>query len=324
MANLLIIGGSGFFGKSILDAYKRGLLKSWNIESIDIISRNAELLKISNPGLIGHNIRLLNMDISNCSALPAADIIIHAAASTDASRYLSFPAEERANILASTKNFCNIARAVYRSSRIIYASSGAVYGQQPTKIEKITEDYPLGLIEDMIEHKRDYAAAKRDAENEILKLGADGFDVSIARCFNFIGPYLPRDQHFAFGNFINDGIKGKKIIVNARHMVVRAHQHSDDLVNWLMTIAGVANPTCPIYNVGSERSIEVRDLAQLVANYFNVETSMQSIEGTKIDRYVPSTQKIRKELGLNILIDLEEALDRTVWDIKKLAKDKIK
>jgi dTDP-glucose 4,6-dehydratase len=249
-----------------------------------------------------------------------ANYIIHAAASTDASKYISSPVEERANILASTKNFCRIARLSHRRSKIIYASSGAIYGQQPSGLEKISEDYFLGSIDQMIEGKRDYAAAKRDAEAEIFQLGAEGLNVSIARCFNFIGPYLPRDQHFAFGNFINDGLNNQNITVNARHRVIRAHQHSDDLVAWLMAIVEIANPACPVFNVGSEQSIEVRELALMVAKYFKVDLKIHPFNSLNVDRYVPSTEKIRKELGLKISIDLEDALDRTVRQIKIIKK----
>lgn len=316
MAKLLIIGGSGFFGKSILDAFRRGLLSKWKINEIDIVSRSASQLKITNSNLMGASINLHNIDVTNCNSLPKADFIIHAAATTDASRYLSSPVGERENILAATTNYCRIARLNHHGSKIIYASSGAIYGQQPSNIELIPENFTIGRIDEMVEGKRDYAAAKRDAEIEIIKLGLEGFNISIARCFNFIGPYLPLHQHFAFGNFINDGLNNRKIVVNAQHQVIRAHQHSDDLVCWLMSIAEISNPTCPIYNVGSERAIEVRELALLVANYFKVDLSIQPLSSSKIDRYVPSTEKIRTELGLKPSIDLEEALNETVHQIK--------
>ena len=316
MAKLLIIGGSGFFGKSILDAYKRNLLKKWDIKSIDVISRSAENLKKTNPDLIGGSISLHNLDISSCNSLPMADFIIHAASSTDASRYISRPQEEKLNIIASVKNYCDIAKLAHRKSKIIYTSSGAIYGQQPSAIDRIKENYNINLSDELVEHKRDYSVAKRDAENLIQNLGGRGNHVSIARCFNFIGPYLPLDQHFAFGNFIKNGIMNQNIIVNARHEVIRAHQYTDDLVNWLMTIAEAANSSCPIYNVGSERSIEMRGLAELVAKYFNVGISMNPIDDQKIDRYVPSTEKARNELGLVNSVDLEEALDKTAWKIK--------
>ena len=40
MKSLTFIGGSGFIGKSFIDAYKKGLLKKFKISYINIICRN--------------------------------------------------------------------------------------------------------------------------------------------------------------------------------------------------------------------------------------------------------------------------------------------
>ena len=65
MATLLIIGGSGFFGKSFLDGYKRGILEKWDITQIKILARRASDLENTNPELMDKTIKLINLDISN-------------------------------------------------------------------------------------------------------------------------------------------------------------------------------------------------------------------------------------------------------------------
>jgi nucleoside-diphosphate-sugar epimerase len=93
--------------------------------------------------------------------------------------------------------------------------------------------------------------------------------------------------------------------------------HADDLAEWLMTIAINAKPDCPIYNVGSDDAISVRDLAILVAQEFSVKTNLPVITEGKIDRYVPSICKAKNNLGLQIKIDLPSAIRLTVNDLIK-------
>jgi nucleoside-diphosphate-sugar epimerase len=316
MASLLIIGGSGFFGKSILDNYRRGFLNIWGVDSVSILARNAVSLSTRLPELIDDSITLINGDIATCNALPFADYVIHAAASTDAANYLTRPEVEKKNIQAGTYNYCNLAKKFHRNSRIVYCSSGAVYGQQPADLEYLSEEFDCGSVDEMSPVKRDYAAAKRDAEQAIRTLASQGCAVSIARCFAFVGKYLPRDQHFAIGNFIQDGLMGRPINVKATLPVYRSYMHTDDLVNWLMTICHSANSFCPIYNVGSDNALTIGDIAELVAKRFNVDVHKNKLTQERIDRYIPSIAKAKKELGLKLSIDLNTAIDKTIEAIQ--------
>ena len=41
---VLLVGGSGFIGKSFLDAFKKNIIKKFNIKKIIIISRNIHFI----------------------------------------------------------------------------------------------------------------------------------------------------------------------------------------------------------------------------------------------------------------------------------------
>jgi len=316
VANLLVIGGTGFFGKSILDGFQRGLLQAWGIESIDIMARHAKEFKDTHGNLINDRVRLHTLDITRCNILPKAEYVIHAAASTNAVNYLMQPEKEKRNIQAGTYNYCKLALDHHKNSKIVFCSSGAIYGQQSEGIEFISENSVLAPIETLAENKKDYAAAKRDAENAIVDLGSAGLHTSIARCFAFVGSFLPRDQHFAIGNFIEDGLKNRPIVVNANRPVLRSYMHADDLVYWLMTICHSASPLCPTYNVGSDQAVTIGELAELVAKRFTVEVNKADLTQGNIDRYIPSISKAINELGLNISIDLSAAIDKTIESIQ--------
>jgi len=293
------------------------LLNSWSIDSVNVLARNAVNLSTQFPELINGSIKLINSDIAKSHELPFADYVIHAAASTDAVNYKSRPEVEKMNIRAGTYNYCNLAGKFHCNSRIVYCSSGAVYGQQPADMEYLSEEFNGDSVDEMPPEKRDYAAAKCDAEKAIRILGSQGGAVSIARCFSFVGKYLPLDQHFAIGNFIQDGLMGRPINVNANRPVFRSYMHTDDLVHWLMTICHAASPLCPTYNVGSDQALTIGELAELVAKRFTVEVKKADLTQGNIDRYIPSISKAINELRLNISIDLSVAIDKTIESIQR-------
>ena len=311
MKTLLVIGGSGFFGKSILDAFSRNLLAPWHVGKVIVMSRNAMTLLKDAAVLVGQNVELYSADITNTESLPFADYVIHAAASTNVRNYLSSPEDEKKNIQAGTYHFCDLAKIHHVNSKVVYVSSGAAYGIQPSFLDGIDESF-VGDPSKMAPGKLDYAVAKQDAESAIIDLGRAGLNVSIARCFAFVGEYLPRDQHFAIGNFIDDVINKRPIVVKANYKVYRSYMYADDLVEWLMTIADHASPNCPIYNVGSDQAILVTDLAKLLADTYHVPAEIPLIADSKIDRYIPSIKKAKNELGLILKYSLTESINETI------------
>jgi nucleoside-diphosphate-sugar epimerase len=316
MASLLVIGGTGFFGKSILDFFQRNLLEKWEVDNLIIMARNPDELQKNHSQLITSKVKLLKGDIATINELPFADYVIHTAASTDARNYHLAPLKERFNIIRGTLNYCELAKKFHQKSKIVYVSSGAVYGPQPHDLEKIPENFIFLDADQLHENKRDYAYAKRDSEKAIIDLGLSGLNVSIARCFAFVGHWLPLNQHFAIGNFINDGLHNRKIKVNTTHKVYRSYMYADDLVEWLMTIAEKSNASCPIYNVGSDQEILINDLALKIGNLFNQEVDYEPFTSDYIDRYIPDISKAKKELNLNLEYDLIRTIITSVERIR--------
>lgn len=306
--SLLLIGGSGFFGKSFLDAHRRGLLAPWSVDRITVVARSASALRRDHPALVGADVTLLDADAARAAELPAADYVLHAAASTDARRYAADPAGECLNMVAAVDHYARLAERLHRGSRIVFASSGAVYGQQPADLAEVGEDF-LGDIDRLDPGKRAYAAAKRQCEERIAALGAARLRVAVARCFAFVGRYLPRDQHFAIGNFLADGLTGRPIAVKARKAVFRSYMHADDLVRWLMTMAEAASREAPVFNVGSDEAVTMGETARIVARRFGVAADVPPIDDPAIDRYVPSIARARTALGLHLRFDLAAAVD---------------
>jgi nucleoside-diphosphate-sugar epimerase len=319
MVSVLVIGGSGFFGKSIADAYLRGLLAPWKIDRLILAARSASALAHTHPELLARGVEFMDLDVATIEQLPWANYVIHAAATTDARRYLLAPINEKANILATTQNFCRLAKRDLVDSRIVYTSSGAVYGVQPPDLTQLTEQYSLSQsVLGMASHKRDYAAAKRDAEAMIEELGNAGLHVSIARGFAFVGAYLPLDQHFAIGNFIANGLSQQPIVVKATSPVIRSYLYADDLVLWLMHLATRSSPKCPIWNIGSDEEVSIRQLAHKIADRFGVTVQESELQNEPIDRYLPAIT-LARQAGMQ-LDNLDLAIDKTLLRIDEIAR----
>ncbi len=295
MPTLLIIGGTGFFGKSILDSFKRGLLNEFNITKILVLARSTDKFKLEFPELVTNGVELINGDISTINTLPFSDYVIHAATSTNMNDYNDIRNNDgKNNIEKSVTNYCNIANRYHYNSKILYCSSGAVYGKQPLNIEKIGEDFVINEnLERLQQDKRAYTLGKRFAEKEIINLGNSGLNVSIARCFTFSGKYLPKDQHYAIGNFIGQAERGETIIVKSNGIVYRSYLDADEMVKSLIKILINSTPLCPIFNVGSDRQISIHDLAYSIAQSFGVKVEINPLFiPTVIDRYVPNIDKL--------------------------------
>jgi len=273
LKTLTIIGGSGFLGKSIIDyAQKKGLSK-WQINKIICISRRKIYLKNRNS----FKVKYITGDISKLKKLYPADYIMYAVNSDSSKKNLS-----------AIKNFSLLLEKLPKKTKILFTSSGAVYGN--------------------IKSKKKYAKNKLILENIFKSYGKKGYQVSIARLFTFIGNRILNDKKYAISDFINSGFYKKKIVLKSRNKVYRSYMHSDDMTRWLITILISSNVKCPIYNVGSDESISLQNLAKIIGKIFKKPVEIKKTNNKKIERYVPSIKKARKELNLKINYKLRTSL----------------
>jgi len=297
---LLLIGGTGFFGKSILDAFKRNILDIFHVSEIIVVSRNSKNFKINYPELLDDRVSFLDMDISNTTHIPDFDYVIHAASSTDKRDYILDELNQLKNIELGASNFTKLILKKPKGIKILYCSSGAVYGQQPHYLKNISESHQLLDLNSLEKEKRIYAKGKRLAEKHIFQLSKLGYSSVITRCFSFYGKYLPKNQHFAYGNFLGRAELKKDILVKAKNKVFRSYMHADDLAMSLFSLLCFNQSNFEIFNVGSPKSLLIHDLALIISKKYNVNVISDKIdELLPHDRYVPNVEKLYNFLKLN-------------------------
>jgi dTDP-glucose 4,6-dehydratase len=309
LKKILIIGGTGFFGKSLVNYFIKKKLKKKT--QIIIFARKIEKFKLKNNNK-NLSIKKIKGNILNTKTLPNANLVI----------YCALLKKYRDDIKA-VKNFCFLSKKYYRNSKILYASSGAVYGVIPQNVTRVREDYFSNNKIEFKNYKKNYLIAKKANETQIRNLGSQGLKVSIARCFTFVGEFLSQKSNFAIIDFINCILEKKKIILRAKHKVIRSYLYSDDLAFFLMKILNVASRQCPIFNCGSDNAVSLNQLAQLLSKKYNIKLNINKYDNKKnIDLYVPNINKFRKKFKFYKKLNSYQAVIKTVSEFKKINNKK--
>lgn len=319
---IFVTGGTGFFGRWLLESFAH-INDSLGIDArMVVLSRNPEAFAAKAPNLAGHPaISFVKGDVRTFTASEARSqlgakmpdrfgVVIHAATESSGTTNADNPSLTAETIEQGTRATLEFAVGT-GAKRFLFTSSGAVYGRQPAEMTHIPESY-IGVASD----RSSYGAAKYKAELLCASYQMQhGLEPLIARCFAFVGPFLPLDAHFAIGNFILDAVRGGPIQVNGDGTPYRSYLYAADLAIWLWTILlrGTAGRA---YNVGSEDAHTIADLAQIVAGVCDDKGAIVRVK-EKADpsksgqRYVPSCRRAADELGLAQRITLADGIRRT-------------
>jgi dTDP-glucose 4,6-dehydratase len=241
------------------------------------------------------------------------EYVVHAAADTSIWTKNQAPEGLLELMAAYTRRVLDFSAAA-GVRQFLYVSSGAVYGPQPEEQTHIPEDN--GGTAAASRPDTIWGEAKRLAEQLCLDHArAHGYAVKIARCFSFVGPHLPLDSSYAMGNFIRDALRGEPIRVNGDGTAIRSYLYAADLALWLWTIL-FRGPTARVYNVGSDLAEPIaahaRQVSEAAGSNLPVLMAKTSDPMGRKSCYVPSVDRARGELGLDVRIFEAEGIRRTL------------
>ena len=323
---IFMTGGTGFFGRwllgSLLWANKH---LDAQIEAV-VMSRDPAKFLSHFPGMTDTRLSFHVGDV-RYSIFPPGEFshILHLSTDSkfdDPSEHLQI----MDGIVGGTRRMLDFAVHRAKAQRFLYVSSGAVYAPQSSDPSAIAEDFlsaplpmnPRSLI----------GNAKRIAEQMCTLYHQQfGMETTIARCFTFVGPHMPMDSYFALGNFIRDASNGADTIrVAGDGMPIRSYLYAADLTIWLWHILINGKPNC-CYNVGSDQSLTIKELAYLVQEIAAPEKPViiagENKKNSGLSFYYPSIQRVREELGLEVWTPLTEAIARTAeWYRQDMQRNK--
>jgi UDP-glucuronate decarboxylase len=304
-ARIFVSGGTGFFGHWLLESVLHANRVLGSGIKVTVLTRDAERFRTASPWIANDAaIHLVEGDVRGfVFPAEAHTHIIHAA--TDSGGQQDEQALED-EIVEGTRRVLAFAKQT-GARRLLYVSSGAVYGRGITDVSRISESYagkPSASA-------GKYDSAKRTAEELCLH---SEIEAIVARCFAFVGPRLPLDTHFAIGNFIADAMANRQIHIKGDGTPLRSYLYMSDLAVWLWTMLARAEARST-YNVGSDEAVSIAELAELTAATLRPGLAVQidSIADPKapIATYVPSIESARRDLDLRVMVGLSEAIAKT-------------
>jgi len=342
---ILSLGAAGFIGSHLT---QRLLTEGHTVTAVDLESE-----KVSD--FIDHpNLTFLQEDIRNpewnLNKLVAdADLVIDLIAYANPGLYIRIPLEVfRLNFIENLK----IAEAcVKEGKRLIQFSTCEVYGRSVASIHNAglshpedpihatfsedTSEYILGPVS---KHRWIYSCAKQLLERVLHAYGIEqGFNYTIVRPFNFIGPkidFLPHERQGiprVFSFFMDALLNGTKMQLVNGGTSRRCYTYIDDAVECAYRI--VVNPAgvCDrqIFNIGSPgNEISIRQMAEMMRDIYaeNFRDSsaplaeIVSISGDEFygvgyddsDRRIPDITKARTLLKWEPVWGLRDILETTM------------
>jgi dTDP-glucose 4,6-dehydratase len=245
-----------------------------------VVSRNPTAFQASAPHIAADNaIAMIRADLRSSDFGAAVrsryDVVVHAATASSAELAGGGP-QAIADTVEETRRVLDVAVNV-KARRVLYLSSGAVYGRQPQDLSHIPEDFD-GRPE-LSDPSSNYGMTKRAGEFLCSSYaGEHRVETVIARGFACIGPLLPLGQKFAAGAFLSDVLRGRPVHIQGDGTPVRSYLYAGDLAAWLWIILLRGEPG-RAYNVGSERAISIGELAREAASLAEPPLQVE-IEGT--------------------------------------------
>ncbi|WP_456366158.1 SDR family oxidoreductase [Thermococcus sp.] len=304
MRNKLVVvtGGAGFIGSHI--AWE--LVKDNEVIIIDNLYTGKE--ENVPPGA-----KLVKADVRDYQSIAElignADYVFHEAAQVSVVESIRDPVfTEEVNVIGTL----NILKALLEGrGKLIFASSAAVYGDNPNLPLKETErPKPLSP----------YGVTKVTAE-EYLRVYHElyGLPVVALRYFNVFGPRQGFNQYAGvISIFINRALAGEPLIIFGDGKQTRDFIYAKDVVKANLLVAERRRANGRVFNVATGKQTSILELAMKVIEIAGANTSIifDKPRPGDIRHSLADISEIRK-LGFEPEWSLEEGLRKTVeWYAK--------
>jgi nucleoside-diphosphate-sugar epimerase len=275
---ILVTGAAGFVGANVV---------RW------LLHDGADVTGLVRPGgdpwrLTGLELELVEADVRE--PFPGGFAVVYHLAAHGSYSWQRDEAAIRATNVLGTEH------ALAAGERVVVAGSSSEYGLKPYAP---AEDEPL-------EPNSPYAAAKAEATSLALENGA-----VVLRLYSAYGPWEHPDR--LVPTLLARGLGGE-LPPLVSPAIARDFVHVDDVCSAFALAADAEGGR--VYNVGSGRQTTVAEVVELARRLLDLDAEPQwgsmPDRGWDTETWVANPERIRRELGWEARIGLEEGLARTL------------
>lgn len=297
----LITGAAGFLGSALANQLAR---EGQQVRGLDDLSTG-------NPASLFEDVHFTRGDVNDrpklWTLLQDVDCVYHLAARVSVPESVLYPREYNAVNVGGTVSLMEAMRDV-GVRRVVFISSGAVYGDQGQQ----------PLREDAIPNPGSpYAVSKLSSEYYVRTIGQLwGIETVILRVFNAYGPgqNLPPSHPPVIPNFLRQAVRGGTIVVHGDGSQTRDYVFVDDVIRAMVAAATTPEINDLIINVGSGTGTNVRAAARLAKEITDshAELVYNPRSDTGVSRMCADLTLAGKKLGYSPRVTLAEGLRETI------------
>jgi UDP-glucose 4-epimerase len=297
----LITGGAGFLGAALAN----------RLASQGHAVRVLDDLSAGDPSRLLPEISFTRGDVNDIprmwTLLQGVQCVYHLAARVSVPESILYPRDYNAANVGGT---VSVLEAMHDAgvARVVFSSSGAVYGEQGT--QPLQENMPP-------DPRSPYAVSKLAAEHYIRTTGILwGMETVSLRVFNAYGPgqQLPPAHPPVIPAMIWRAITGESLVVHGDGSQTRDYVYIDDVIDALVTASTAPDLDRLVINVGSGVETSANELVDAISALVGRSLSPLHVraESGGVSRMQASLTLAAQKLNFHPKVSLAEGLRRTL------------
>jgi UDP-glucose 4-epimerase len=299
--NFLVTGVAGFLGSNLANYLVR---EGHQVRGLDDLSAG-------DPQALSPDVLFTRGDVNDrpklWTLLQGIDCVYHLAARVSVPESVLYPREYNQTNVGGTVSLMEAMRDV-GVRRVVFVSSGAVYGDQGEQpLKESASPNP----------RSPYAVSKLAAEFYVRTIGSLwGIETVCLRVFNAYGQgqRLPASHPPVIPYFLRQAVRGGSLVVHGEGTQTRDYVFVDDVVTAMIASATAPGVNKMVINVGSGVETSLRELVQQVreVTVTKVEVIHNPHTDPGVSRMCADLSLAKEKLGFTSRFGLLEGLRLTL------------